>query len=191
MSVEPKCPPRRHKIRLSWISFKTNRFEWCSGPYGHQLNNLRPTLFAMLGIRPWGATHPSIRPELVEGPPTRKSRLSRYDHWPNTLFSTFLTMLGGLDKKKRLGLLRQNVVFSDQILRPSAPGRIRMTHHILRHSFGLSPSGPSQPSAPNTAVKATASRSDLSQECRNRQDAKTHGARHAKMTSGTVRSLRG
>ncbi|MDP7534864.1 MAG: hypothetical protein QGI88_13955, partial [SAR202 cluster bacterium] len=61
---------------------------------------------------------------LVEGPPTLKRRISRYGHLPNTLYSTFLAMMGAPEKEKRLGLLRQNGVFSDQILRPSALGRI-------------------------------------------------------------------
>ncbi len=37
-------------------------------------------------------------------------------------------MTGALENGKRLGMLRQNGVFSDQSLDPSARGRIRMTH---------------------------------------------------------------
>ena len=48
-------------------------------------------------------------------------------------------MLGGPKKKKRLGSLRQQAMFSDQILHPSAPGRIRMTHFGQCRLFCLSP----------------------------------------------------
>ncbi len=112
-------------------------------PDGHQLNTLSPTRVAILSIRRWRAKHPFVRPEPVEGPPTRKRRLSRYVHQPKSFCLTLSCALDLSQMQKLLASRGQQWVFNDQILRPSARGRIRMTHFGQCHLYCLSPSGPS------------------------------------------------